>query len=162
MYFLALAAETELKKFGQLVEDVGSLLTDDKYDLENHNDFDFINVTAKPYESVDLVSVAKSENSMMSKIVLALTSIGHELEFCYQEARDQFLDPLLFYGEALEEPIDEAEAMKCIARMLPIIQKATIFKHSYRVSCFLLFFFWKKVRELIKASKDKIIDDFRY
>jgi len=123
----ALAAETELKKFGQLVEDVGALLTDDKYDLENYNEFDFIKVTAQPCESINLASVAKSENTMMSKIVLALTSIGHELEFCYQEAKDTFLDPLLFYGEALEDPGDEAEAMKCIARMLPIIQKASCF-----------------------------------
>ena len=100
------------------------MLTDDKYDLENYNEFDFIKVTAQPCESINLASVAKSENTMMSKIVLALTSIGHELEFCYQEAKDTFLDPLLFYGEALEDPGDEAEAMKCIARMLPIIQKA--------------------------------------
>ena len=106
-----------------MVEDVGSLLTDDKYDLENYNDFDFIKVTAKPCESINLVSLAKSENAMMSKIVLALTSIGNELDFCYLEARDQFLDPLLFYGEALEDPGDEAEAMKCVARMLPLIQK---------------------------------------
>ena len=104
---------------------MGSLLTDDKYDLENYNDFDFIKVTAKPCESINLVSVAKSENAMMSKIVLALTSIGHELDFCYSEARNQFLDPFLFYGEALEDPGDEAEAMKCVARMLPLIQKVS-------------------------------------
>ena len=125
--FLALAAESELKKFGQLVEDIGSLLTDDKYDLENHNDFDFIQVTAQPEESISLSSIAKSENAMMSKIVLALSSIGTELEFCANEGKDQFLDPLIFYGEALKEPIDEAEAMKCVARMLPLIQKASCY-----------------------------------
>ena len=32
---------------------------------------------------------------------------------------------LLFYGEALEDPGDEAEAMKCVARMLPLIQKVS-------------------------------------
>ena len=123
--FPALAAETELKKFGQLVEGIGSLLSDGKFDLENHHDFHHLNVDASPRESLTLPQIIKSENAMMTKVVMALTSIGIEIDFCIKEAREEFLDQFLFYGENLKD--GEAEAMKSIARMLPTIQKASCF-----------------------------------
>lgn len=115
-----------MKKFGHLVEDVGSLLTDGKYDLENYVDYEFIKVTAKPQESVPLSMMVKSENPMMTKVVLALASIGQELDFCIQEAKREFFDQFMFYGEGLEET-DEAEAMKCVARYVEKLDKLNAF-----------------------------------
>ena len=123
----ALAAEAELKKFGQLVEESGSILIDQNLDLENFNDFDFIQVTPKPLESVSIPTIARSENAMMSKVVTALAALCQEMDFCIAEIQSQFLDAFLFYGEGLEDPMNEAEAMKCVARMLPTIQKASCF-----------------------------------
>ena len=125
-YFSALAAETELKKFGQLVEESGSILIDDTLELKNFNDFDFIQVDAKPLESANIPTIARSENAMMSKIITALAAVCQEMDFCIEEIKEEFLDTFLFYGEALED-FNEAEAMKCIARMLPTIQKASNF-----------------------------------
>lgn len=117
MYLPALAAEAELKKFGHLVEEVGSLLTDGKYDLENHVDFEYIKVIAKPQESIPLSLMVKSENPMISKVVMALASIGQEMDFCIQEAKTEFFDQFMYYGEGFEN-VDEAEAMKYVARYL--------------------------------------------
>ena len=125
--FIALAAEAELKKFGQVVDEIGDVLIDDKYEAGNYVDFSFIKIDCKPRETASLASLTRSENAMMSKVVLALSAIVKELEFCTHEANTQFWDTFLYYGEPLDDNIEESEAMKNIARMLPTIQKAVCF-----------------------------------
>lgn len=128
IFFLtALATETELKKFGQLLEDYGGKLLDDRLDVSHHVDFNFVQLSSKPAETVSLSYLTRSENAMLAKVVMALSAIGEEADFCSTEAREQFYDPFLYYGEGLGDFVDEAETMKCIARMLPTIQKAACF-----------------------------------
>ena len=125
--FLALAAEAELKKFGQVVDQIGDILIDDKYETGNFTDSNFIKIESKPREAASLASLTRSENAMMSKMVMALSSIVQELDFCAEEAKSKFWDVFLYYGEPFDETIEECEAMKSIARLLPTIQKAACF-----------------------------------
>ena len=123
--YLALAAEAELKKFGLLVDKIGDVLIDDKYEAGNFTDFPFLKVECKPREFASLASLTRSENTMMSKVVMALAAIVQELDYCTDEAKSLY-DVFLYYGEPLpDEDIEESEAMKNIARLLPTIQKAS-------------------------------------
>ena len=123
--YLALAAEAELKKFGVLVDKIGDVLIDNKYEAGNFTDFPFLKVECKPREFASLASLTRSENTMMSKVVMALAAIVQELDYCTDEAKSLY-DVFLYYGEPLpDEDIEESEAMKNIARLLPTIQKAS-------------------------------------
>ena len=123
--YLALAAEAELKKFGVLVDKIGDVLIDDKYEAGNFTDFPFLKVECKPREFASLASLTRSENTMMSKVVMALAAIVQELDYCTDEAKSLY-DVFLYYGEPLpDEDVEESEAMKNIARLLPTIQKAS-------------------------------------
>ena len=113
--YLALAAEAELKKFGVLVDKIGDVLIDDKYEAGNFTDFPFLKVECKPREFASLASLTRSENTMMSKVVMALAAIVQELDYCTDEANSLY-DVFLYYGEPLpDEDIEESEAMKNIA-----------------------------------------------
>ena len=116
-----------MKKFGQVVDQIGDILIDDKYETGNFVDFNFIKIESKPRESASLASLTRSENAMMSKVVMAISAIVQELDFCAEEAKSQFWDVFLYYGEPLDENLEECEAMKNIARLLPTIQKAACF-----------------------------------
>ena len=64
-----------MKKFGQVVDNIGDVLIDDKYEAGNYVDFSFIKIDCKPRETASLASLTRSENAMMSKVVLALSAI---------------------------------------------------------------------------------------
>ena len=94
-----MAAETELKKFGQLLDNYGEKILQLNLHLGNSQNPDCIKLSSKPKEKVPLSFLVKSENAMLSKVVLALAAICKEADFCSNEIRAQFFDQFLFYGE---------------------------------------------------------------
>ncbi len=95
-----MAAENELRKFGNLLLDFEDKIIGQNLNLcDSSQGPDVVKLSSKPREKVPLSYLSKSENVMLSKVVLALSAICKEAEFSSTEARNQFFDQFLFYGE---------------------------------------------------------------
>ena len=110
--FSALAAESELKKYGQFVEDYterlkqglkhNKVLKLDAQILPNVKKDNPLRMVSSPYEGISLPNLVLgcTDNPMLGKVILALSAICSEMEFLVsdEELRIKFLDPLLLYG----------------------------------------------------------------
>ena len=47
--------------------------------------------------------MTSSDNAMVSKVALALTSLVQEMEDLCREAENRFYAPLFYYGEGMEQ-----------------------------------------------------------
>ncbi len=111
-FCLALAAESELKKYGQFVEDYterlkqglkhNKVLKTDAQILPNVKKDNPLRMVSSPYEGISLPDLVLgcTDNTMLGKVILALSAICSEMEFLVsdEELKIKFLDPLLLYG----------------------------------------------------------------
>ena len=60
---------------------------------------------------------------MFILVILALSSLSKEIDDLVIEAESKFYCPLLFYGEGLNNDLnDEGESANAISRILPTLQ----------------------------------------
>ena len=61
---------------------------------------------------------------MVSKVVLALGSLTHEMDHLCWEAEDQFYGPIFYYGEGMDTSgnTSDGQAAKAIAKLLDTLQ----------------------------------------
>ena len=65
-------------------------------------------------------------------VLLALSALSREVEELQNEAENKFYNPLLFYGEGLDNDVnDEGESANAISRMLPTLQHVNIFNNIF-------------------------------
>ena len=111
-FILALAAESELKKFGQFVDDYSDKLrsglqhsaafSSESQILPGLKKDNVLAMTSVAFEGVSLPSLVhnSTDNLMLGKVILALSAIGSEIDFLISEdeLKKKFLDPILLYG----------------------------------------------------------------
>jgi hypothetical protein len=67
-------------------------------------------------------------NCFVSLVLLALSALSKEVEELQSEAENKFYNPILFYGEGLDNDVnDEGESANAISRMLPTLQHVILF-----------------------------------
>lgn len=116
----ALAAETELKKYGQFLDNVGDQFEAYKENCHSQDIWPFLKLSSSPQEhSKPLYVLAQTDNAMLGKVVLALSSLCKEADFCFEEAKGEFYNVLLLYGEDL----DDKSSLCGVSKMLATIQK---------------------------------------
>lgn len=92
-------------------------------------------IHSDPLEQLSLVHIIQSDNVMMAKVLLALSSITDEMQTLNEHAKADYFNPLLFYGEdGNNTQNEEGQAHVWISRMLPILQDLADFRgHCSRV-----------------------------
>ena len=107
-----MAAESELKKFGQFVDDFSEklraslkhnqVLKLDSQLLPCLRKNSGLALVSSPREGVTLPGLvfSSTDNTMLGKVILALAAITQEIDFLISEneLKKKFLDPILLYG----------------------------------------------------------------
>lgn len=137
-----LAGEIQLRAYSNFVStysqqlvDLGTTLTvaeNASFDPE----FDPILLQTTSSECTSLLNLVNTDNKILNKVVIALSSLCLEVDYLRHQAEDEFYDPLLFYGEGVEITREDGTRQNQIGRMLPVLQK---------LSCFIL-----RCREVLK------------
>lgn len=96
-----------------------------------------------PIEKAPLLSLIRTDNHVLNKVVAALASLCCEVEFLQHNVETQFYPAILLYGEKVgltakneEETSEsnEAHAQLMISRILPCLQELSCFiEHCYEV-----------------------------
>ena len=107
-----MAAESELKKFGQFVDDFSEklraslkhnqVLKLDSQLLPCLRKNSGLALVSSPREGVTLPGLvfSSTDNTMLGKVILALAAITQEIDFLISEneLKKKFFDPILLYG----------------------------------------------------------------
>ncbi|XP_065673596.1 WASH complex subunit 4 isoform X2 [Hydra vulgaris] len=129
-----IVGELQLKKYGNFFDEYATQLKA----IENALDetavdmwditLDPIALQTIPYEQTTLIELIKTDNKILNKVMIVLSTLCTELKLLSQEAQTKFYSPLLLYEEALcEKTLEEGEAQLHIARMLPLFQEISNF-----------------------------------
>jgi hypothetical protein len=81
---------------------------------------------APPREQLPVADIVDDDNKYMSKVLLALSSVCLEMDALCSEARSDFFDVLLFYGEAesASGATSEGDAQLALSAVLPSLQES--------------------------------------
>ena len=83
---------------------------------------------SSPLEQLSLVHIIKSDHIILAKVLLALGSISDELQSLSVQARKDYFNPILFYGESgAPGQEQEQESQVWISRMLPLLKDLSDF-----------------------------------
>ncbi|KAG1671599.1 WASH complex subunit 4 [Nymphon striatum] len=129
-----IVGEVQLRKYGKFMEDyvsqlqaIEEALDDSMGDLWDTN-LDPISLQLLPYEQTTIMHLVTTENKILNKVIMVLSSLCCEMDRLCHEAETKYYDAFLFYGEG--EPSDglqEGDAQIYIGRMFPIFNQLSCF-----------------------------------
>nr|CAB3267668.1 WASH complex subunit 7 [Phallusia mammillata] len=88
-----------------------------------------------PEERISLPNLIRTDNQILNKVLITLSSLCMEVNTLAEEAWKDFYDPLMFYGEGVNEDEEEqvgGDSQVQIGRMLPLFQRLTCFLQRCR------------------------------
>nr|XP_039256887.1 WASH complex subunit 4-like [Styela clava] len=128
-----LAGEIQLRSYSKFISGYSQQLADLETALGSYSldawdrHLDPISLDTSPHERTSLLDLINTENKVLNKIIIALSSLCLEVQHLEKEAKEEFYDALLFYGEGVEIKEEDGTRQSQIGRLLPLLQRLSSF-----------------------------------